>query len=219
MTSVPVCVFAKPPRPGEVKTRLASVLGGESAAALAAAFLRDTWLTVGRLSWARPVLATTDVEWGRAEGLCPTDDVWAQGEGDLGARLERVLGRALATSPGALAIGTDSPGLPLRALEQARAAVEDGWAVLGPAEDGGYYLLGLPRCPPGLLADLPWSTAETRARTDERLRDAGLRVRMLETWFDVDRPEDLAHLKRRLASGEVRALHTATLLASLEEAR
>ena len=161
-----------------MKTRLASTLGDDRAAALATAFLRDTWELVNSLPWGRPVLATTDLAWGEHASDLGASEVWSQGEGDLGARLEHVMRRALATGPAALAVGTDSPGLPVRALEGARAAVEAGAAVLGPAEDGGYYLLGLPRCPAGLLADLPWSVPETRVRTEERLRASGFRIHL-----------------------------------------
>lgn len=211
--AVPVCIFAKPPRAGLVKTRLASVVGEETAAALAKAFLGDTWDRVSGLGWVRPILATTDVAWGRASGL-EAREVWLQGDGDLGARLERVLARALESGAGALALGADSPGLPVRALEQARAVVAGGVAAVGPTDDGGYYLLGLPRCPPGLLADLPWSAPDTRERTIDRLRGSGIRVELLEPWFDIDRPADLVRMRQMLASGHVDAPRTAAVLAS-----
>ena len=85
-----IAVFAKPPRPSQAKTRLAPELGDAGAAALARAFFLDTWNAVSRLSWAEPVLATTDVaasEWSFLDG----DRVWPQGDGSLGHRLARVL--------------------------------------------------------------------------------------------------------------------------------
>lgn len=216
---VEVCVFAKPPRAGEAKTRLIPALGAEKAAAAAAAFLADTWEAVSGLPWARPVLATTRVPGaedapalGPAAAAFAGADVWLQGEGDLGARMERILARALERSACALALGADSPGLPVERLEEARAALATHDAVLGPAEDGGYYLLGLRRCPPGLLAGLPWSASNTREATHERLVQWGFSVALLPPWFDVDLPEDLERLARLLARGEVHAPHTARAL-------
>ncbi len=106
-----ICVFAKPPRAGEAKTRLAPAVGLEGAAALARAFLGDVWAGVRRLPWARPVLASAG-PW--PEGLLPAPvEVWPQGEGDLGARMERELRRGLEAAPWVMALGGDSAGLPL----------------------------------------------------------------------------------------------------------
>ncbi len=214
---VTVCVFAKPPRAGGVKTRLASALGDEQAAALAGAFFEDTWAAAGALPWAAPVLATTEphaAEW----ALANVAPAWPQGGGDLGDRLERVLRRALRATPAALAIGSDTPGLPPRLLSEARLALRSADAVLGPCEDGGFYLLGLRRCPEGLLRDLPWSASDTFVRTLARLRERGLSTAVLSPWFDVDRPADLARLAALIARGELHAPGTARALAALEGA-
>lgn len=209
---IPVCVFAKPPRPGSVKTRLE--LGGARTALLARAFFLDTWAMVRSLPWARPILAATE---GGAEdfGLPADTEVWLQGDGDLGERLERVLARALRGHPFALALGADTPGLPRRLLEYARSALASGEAVLGPCEDGGFYLLGLRRCPPGLLRDLPWSATETFIQTLGRLCEWGMAVSVLEPWFDVDRPPDLQRLRRSIERGEISAPETAAALTSM----
>jgi rSAM/selenodomain-associated transferase 1 len=207
-----IAVFAKPPRPGEVKTRLAPDLGEAGAAALAGAFFLDTWASVSSVEWADVVLATTDVgapEWQLPEGT----PVWAQGEGDLGQRMEHVLSRALARYPFALAVGTDAPGLPDTLLRAARHALSGADAVLGPSEDGGFYLVGLRRCPTGLFADLPWSADQTFDRTLERFRVRGLRTAVLPPWFDVDTGADLDRLRKLLAAGRVVAPETARVLA------
>ncbi len=217
-TRTPLLVFAKPPRAGVVKTRLAAAFGAkgaDAAATLARAFFDDTWATASSFGWAEAILVTTEPdapEWRSAR----VRRAWAQGDGDLGARLGSALRRALATGAGAvLAIGTDSPGLPRELFEAARRALERSDAVLGPCADGGFYLLGLRSCPEDLLADLPWSSAATCERTRERLIARGLRVEILPTWFDVDRPEDLAPLERRLRRGELVAPATARALARL----
>lgn len=200
-----ICIFAKPPVAGQVKTRLAATLGPDRAADLARAFLDDTIAAVTALPWAQAALATTET----VESHLP---VLLQGEGDLGARIERVLRAALQRAPFVIAIGADAPALPARLLEAARAALEDADAVIGPADDGGFYLLGLRSCPAGLLADLPWSASDTFTRTVERLRERGLRAHVLEPWFDVDRVEDLDRLRAALRSGEIDAPRTARLL-------
>lgn len=207
---IPVCVFAKPPRPGAVKTRLASELGRESAAVLARAFLRDTWRMVRGRPWTRPILAATD---GVADdfGLAGAE-VWLQGEGDLGQRLERVLAHALRESRAAIAIGADTPGLPGRFLEQARRGLAVADAVLGPCDDGGFYLLGLASCPPGLLASLPWSHSTTYARALARLHERGHSTQALRPWFDVDRPEDLRRLRSLIEHQAISAPETAAAL-------
>jgi rSAM/selenodomain-associated transferase 1 len=207
-----ICIFAKPPRPGSVKTRLAAEVGSERAAALAAAFSRDTWSAVRSLRWAQPVLATTDTDaenWGFARGY----NIWLQGDGDLGERLERVLRRALGAAPLAIALGIDTPGLPRSFVDQARKALHTSPAVLGPCEDGGFYLLGLRECPRGLLRNLPWSSCQTLVQTLTRLRRWGYETQILQSWFDVDRPKDLARLQSLLSRGDISARETARLLA------
>ncbi|HLV19562.1 MAG TPA: TIGR04282 family arsenosugar biosynthesis glycosyltransferase [Polyangiaceae bacterium] len=211
-----VCVFAKAPEPGRVKTRLAPVLGAAWAADLAGAFLVDTWHNIVDLPSARPVLVLSGA--GRLPELHPPPTIWPQGDGDLGARLERGLRCALASAPWALAIGTDSPGLPRQRIEDACAALSSGApSVIGPSEDGGYYLIGLRRCPEGLFDDLPWSTSQVFAHTVERLRRHRLDPVVLDAWYDVDEPSDLARLRSDLVSGAIEA--EATLKALRRKAR
>ncbi|MBW1880006.1 MAG: TIGR04283 family arsenosugar biosynthesis glycosyltransferase [Deltaproteobacteria bacterium] len=206
-----ICVFAKPPVPGGVKTRLAPAMGQDGAAALARAFLADTWATVTGVPWATPVIAST-TEDPEALGVDGDTEVWLQGEGDLGARMERVISRALRSGPWAIAIGADSPGLPQTQLDAARDALQEADAVLGPTPDGGYYLLGLRRCPPGLLGELPWSQSNTLVATRRRLEERGLTVRMLPPFFDVDEPRDLRRLRAFLDQFPDAAPHTRRVL-------
>jgi rSAM/selenodomain-associated transferase 1 len=203
-----ICIFAKPAVAGQVKTRLGAALGADVAVQLARAFLEDTLDSVRGLTWAQAALATT----------APVDasvPVLLQGEGDLGARIENVLRLALRLAPVAMAIGADAPALPSCLLESARVALQDADVAIGPADDGGFYLLALRRCPEGLLRDLPWSSADTLRATLERLRTFGLRAWVLEPWFDVDRLEDLERLRALIDDGTVRAPRTALILAGL----
>lgn len=206
---VPVCIFVKPFVAGQVKTRLIPSLGAEGAAELAQAMFQDTQATVRTVPWAREIVASTAP---LPEPLVGNSKVWLQGEGNLGVRLERILRRALAHSEMAIAIGADSPGLPLRVLEQARNRLQSADAVFGPCEDGGYYLVGLRRCPPGLFNGIAWSQQDTLLQAAARFRKLGLRVSLLERWFDVDTADALDRLRARLASGQIGAPHTAEAL-------
>jgi rSAM/selenodomain-associated transferase 1 len=209
-------VVAKAPVPGQVKTRLAEGVGDARAAELASAFLVDTWRLAAAVDGVEPTLVLAGEV---PEGvLCPTPTVWSQGEGDLGARLERAFRRALESRPWAIAIGTDSPGLPPSLLQHAVTTFgspgpeDPPRAVLGPTTDGGYYLIGLERCVPGLLAALPFSSPNTFERTLERLVSRGFRVTTLDPWYDVDVPDDLDVVRRDIESGQITAPATARAL-------
>lgn len=187
-------VFAKPPRPGSVKTRLAARIGHERAARLAQAMLADTWSLVSAIDGFTPVLATPEPEADHGLGDVAA---WDQGDGDLGARVERMLARGIEVFGRAFAIGADAPHIGpatyLRALATPR-----GDAVLGRSADGGFYLLGLSWTEPGLLADLPWSKPDTAAATAARLASRGLAVHDLPPSFDVDELRDLRQFVREV---------------------
>lgn len=211
---VRICVFAKPPLPGRVKTRLARTVGSGPAADLALAFLRDTWSAIRALDWADTVIATTDVR-AMAATAPAGAEIWPQGSGDLGARMTRVLRRALRTHEAAMVIGTDVPDLPANRLTAARRSLRAHDAVLGPAEDGGFYLLGLTRCPPDLLAGLAWSQPRTGHDTLARMRSLGLDVATVASWHDVDDEAGLRRLRQRPVTLARRAPATAAAIAQL----
>jgi uncharacterized protein len=121
----------------------------------------------------------------------------AQEGADLRIRLDRVLTDLLAESgSGAIAIDTDSPTLPTDYVRQAYARLAEATAdvVIGPSEDGGYYLIGLRRPAPALFEAMPWSTAAVLDETVARTRRLGFRLALLPPWFDVDRGESAAML-------------------------
>lgn len=192
------------------------MLGAEGAANLARAFFEDIWASLRTLADATLILAVTEHD--------PAFDaigaeVWLQGDGDLGDRMERALRRTLEGADAAVVVGSDLPGLPLRVFEQARDGLRDGAAVLGPSADGGFYLIGLTRCPEGLLAGLPWSRSDTCEQTIARLRSHDMSVRMLERWFDIDVPADLEHLEELIARGEISVAATAAVLQQIRSKR
>ena len=213
-----VCVFLKPPVAGTVKTRLMPAVGPDGAAALAEAFFHDTWDCVQCLDWAVPIVASAELPQAgflRQENY----EIWLQGEGDLGARIEQILAQALTRTRFAVALGADSPGIPKRLLEEAHRKLQSADAVLGRCEDGGFYLLGVRKCPSQMLANLPWSQDTTFASTLDRLRTLGMKTQTLDTWFDVDRPEDLDRIAKLHETGAVHAPNTIRTLDRLRSAR
>jgi rSAM/selenodomain-associated transferase 1 len=202
---VPLAVMAKLPVAGEVKTRLCPPLTAVQAAALARCFLQDKVEQIAGIETAEPVVAFTPPEGAAAlAALLPRGIRLVPQQGaDLGARLDHVLTDLLAEgAPGAIAVGADSPTLPTGFLRRACAALLDRSAdvVVGPSEDGGYYLIGLRAPAPALFEAMPWSTAAVLAETLGRVRRLGLRLGLLPSWFDVDRGEDLERLRASLAA-------------------
>lgn len=188
VTALPrLVLFTRYPDPGHAKTRLIPAIGAAAAASLhrrlterAVATLRATGRSIElRTTGADPNRFSTWL----GDGLSPTD----QGEGDLGERLHRA-----AAVPPVILLGADVPDLQVRHLEAAALALETQPAVIGPAEDGGYYLLGLARPMPFLFDTMPWGTEWVLAETMARLDRQGISFVTLETLADLDRPEDLA---------------------------
>ncbi|MER5475855.1 DUF2064 domain-containing protein [Streptomyces sp. NPDC002734] len=174
-------VIAKSPRPGRVKTRLTPPFTPREAAALAEAALVDTLLTVAATPAARRVLV---LDGAPGPWLPPGFDVVPQCEGGLDERLAT----AFAGCDGpALLIGMDTPQVTPALLTVDFADCD---AYFGPAEDGGFWALGLARPEPGLLRGVPMSTPTTGAAQRDRLVSAGLRVRELPRLRDVDTAHD-----------------------------
>jgi rSAM/selenodomain-associated transferase 1 len=210
-----ICIFAKAPRPGRVKTRLAAAIGARAAAVLARAFLEDTCALAASQADAEPIVALDgDLDAELRASLGPVA-VWSQGEGDLGDRLERVLSRALVDHAWAVALGADSPGLPSALLTGAVRGLGSADAVLVPADDGGFCALALRRAWPEALRDVRWSSEHAMADVRARLESAGARVALTEPWFDVDGETDLLRLRGLLGRGALTAPATARALESL----
>ncbi len=208
-------VFAKAPAAGAVKTRLIPVLGAEGAAALHATLARHC--------------VATAVE----PGLCPVE-LWCspdirhpffarcskdfgvtlhqQQGSDLGARMAHAFATVLQQSPYALIIGTDCPALSAQDLHVALQSLREGDdAVVGPAEDGGYVLLGLRKAVPLLFEDIAWGSGEVLALTRERLKRLQWRWHELAPRRDVDRPEDLEQPQIRRLLTEAASIHNISL--------
>jgi glycosyltransferase A (GT-A) superfamily protein (DUF2064 family) len=180
-------LFAKEPFAGLAKTRLAATVGPVAAAEVARALLDDALEAVSEAALVRPVLSVPG-EVATAPWAGVDWPVVVQGDGDLGQRIERSL---RAAGLPALAIGADTLGMDPVAVTQAAAALRPGVAVLGLAEDGGFWLLGLWSCPEGLLQDLPWSASTTAQAVRARLVEAGFEVLPASAGRDVDVWDDL----------------------------
>lgn len=189
-------VFARHPERGKVKTRLAREIGEEAALGAYTRMLRGT-LDLARDQAIRGRRVSVGVS--PAERRAAFQRDWAaplscftQSEGDLGTRLASAF--EAAWSEGAsrvVAIGSDCPALTSAHLDQAFWALSRTPAVLGPAVDGGYYLIGLSKPVHRIFEGIPWSTPQVLARTLERLEGAGIRPELLETLSDIDQAEDL----------------------------
>ncbi len=207
-----VLVYTKPPIAGHVKTRLIGALGAEGAAELHDALLRD--LLDGLAGGAFRV----ELRWA-VVGDGPPPELglaWAPQQGaDLGERLWSGLQAAAAGGALVAAVGSDHPDLRRESLEAAFDELERGAdVVLGPARDGGYYLIALrpESLRPELFRGIAWSTDEVYAATVARCRALELRVASLPEGADVDTPADLARLAARLSLASPSCPRTRDLL-------
>jgi rSAM/selenodomain-associated transferase 1 len=199
-----VAVMAKVPGATPVKSRLHAALTPERATALYRCFLLDRLDALAAVPDVARVIAFSPARArARMAALAPPGfRLLAQEGDDLGARLTRLFARLLGDGhAGALAVDSDSPTLPMAYVAEAAAALVRAEAdvVIGPCDDGGYYLIGVRAPQPGLFDAVPWSTPETRAATVSRAHQLGLSVRMLPSWFDVDTEADLRRLRTDLA--------------------
>ncbi len=192
-------VMARWPAPGRCKSRLAAELGPVRAAAIQGRLTAHT-LAVARQARGRLpfelVLAGSGLggralhRWAAGQGC---DRVVSQGRGGLGLRLQRVVGGALRRGARQLlVIGSDLPDLGSPDLQQAFAALEQHELVLGPAEDGGYWLIGLRRSWPELFCGIGWGGDGVLHQTERAAAGVGLAVHRLARHADLDRPGDLA---------------------------
>jgi hypothetical protein len=197
-------LLARRPRRGEVKTRLASRLGASRALELHQAFLADTlrWLAGlaragwrARLEWSapcRPTAALRPLLRGIATGV--------QERGDLGRRMETAMRRALDSGASCVVIiGADAPHLGARPAQISRRLLRNTEVVLGPAEDGGSYLIAARRLGRGWFKHIRWGTARVLRQSLSRLRRAGASVSLLAGSYDLDTVESLARLSRDLS--------------------
>ncbi|HXH01978.1 MAG TPA: TIGR04282 family arsenosugar biosynthesis glycosyltransferase [Candidatus Competibacteraceae bacterium] len=196
-----ILVFAKAPRPGRVKTRLARRYGKRGATRLYRELLRERLAGLARAGLCPVELWVADERGHPFFARCRREfgvSLHRQHGTDLGRRMDHALRAALRRGEYALLIGGDCASLTVGDLAQALDALAQGReAVLGPAEDGGYVLLGLRRARPALFRGIRWSTPRVLPATRARLHRAGLDWVELPTRWDVDRPTDVRRLRQR----------------------
>jgi len=195
--SVGIAILTKAPEPGRVKTRLALMLGVDGATLLHKRFVIHTveaaiGATIGAITvWASPSEAHPFFQHLAREFAV---GLGRQPDGDLGERMRHAVAQAGGPT---LVIGTDCPKLDAAQLRHAADVLRDGSdAVVFPAEDGGYVLIGLRRPVPELFTDMAWSTDTVMLETRQRLRHLGLSWRESGPFWDVDRPSDVLRMRR-----------------------
>jgi len=212
-----LAIFARFPRLGKVKTRLAASVGAEAALELHEAFLLDT---IDRLACVPADLAlfladSTEEEnrqFAQLHTLPARLRLRCQHGSDLGQRMWHAYGELSRTARMVVFVGTDSPTLPLSFFREAREQLRRYPVVLAPAADGGYCLLGLSRPVPEIFTAIPWGTSKVLSATRERLGHKDYYE--LPHWYDVDGVEDLKILNNDLPTCDPIPRRTAALLAS-----
>jgi rSAM/selenodomain-associated transferase 1 len=209
-------VVAKRPAAGQTKTRLCPPLSAESAAGLYECFLRDTLDVMRQVAGvAREVVYLPDHAADYFRALAPDMALTPQCGADLGERLDQLLTAALAAgAQQAVVMDSDSPTLPATYVAMAFEALDaEADLVIGPCDDGGYYLIGLKRPQPRLFRDVEMSTPDVVRDTLALATALGLRVALLPPWYDVDTVAELERLSAELTTSVTgSARHTRAFL-------
>jgi rSAM/selenodomain-associated transferase 1 len=195
MTSL-LGMFAKHWTPGRVKTRLAAAIGERQAAEVHRLFVQTLQNRFGGEADLR--ILAFDPPHGAADFRHAAGRAWEllpQGGGDLGERMAGFFAAGLVRAEQVVLIGSDSPDLPASYVAEAFEALTTHDVVLGPAADGGYYLVGAAGQVPPIFADIAWSTADVWSQTVQRLEQAHCRWHELPQWYDVDTADDLIRLR------------------------
>jgi len=189
MINTTLIIFIRNPELGKVKTRLARDVGAEKALAIYEALLRHTRETAMQIE-ARRLLFYS-------QGIQEKDD-WPpayfdkrlQSGNNLGERMQHAFATALATTDKAVIVGSDIAQIDAEIIKKAFAALDETDFVIGPALDGGYYLLGMKQPTPELFQNMPWSTDQVCALTQQRIRQLGKTYRLVDTLSDIDYASD-----------------------------
>jgi len=202
-------VFAKYWEPGQVKTRLAASIGPEMAAAVYRSFVVTLLERFGHLA-DRRLLVYSPPEQQRAFALIAGDNwqLQQQSNGDMGQRMEQFFSSAFEKGANRVVlIGSDSPDMPSERITAAFDRLADSSVVLGPAEDGGYYLVGASRSAsqkaPPIFDHIDWSSEHVWRQTLERLQACNIEAAELPIWYDIDTADDLGRLSQQIGQQAV----------------
>lgn len=180
-------LFTRYPEPGKAKTRLIPELGDTGAASIHRRLTERSAATMRASGLPMEIRYTGAEQSDFAEWLGDDLSYVEQGTGDLGDRLCTAIRK-----PPVIFVGADCPDLESNHLREAATALSDHEVVIGPAEDGGYWLIGIALAHDWLFENMAWGTSAVLPETLKRLSDRGIAPAMLETLADCDRPEDLA---------------------------
>ena len=210
-----VVVMAKAPREGVVKTRLTGAYPARDVARLSECMLRDTVALAQTLSRVHVAVMSPSEDVAEIQDCLPAGvEVVGQHGHGLAAALASVFERFVPHHRRVVAIDSDSPHLPSATLESALDLLETSEVVVGPTEDGGYYLVGASAMHPQLFELAPLGTDSARDALLGNARALGLSVAFTEACYDVDLPADVSRLAAELRLEPARAPRTAALLAS-----
>lgn len=182
-------VFVKNTAPGQVKTRLARAVGDERAVDIYHKLVEHTYNVINEVQ-SKVIIAFSDYIPDQLPDLSKDISYIVQPQGDLGNRMRETLDHVLASHQYAILIGSDCPQLKKRHIDQAFEALKKNDAVIGPAEDGGYYLIGFAGVSCDVFSDMLWSTSDVLDQTLARLRSQGFKFELLDELRDVDTIED-----------------------------
>ncbi len=197
-----LAVFARAPELGRVKTRLCPPFTADEAVRFHRALVEDTLEQLGKVNrpdlsrvllLSRPLLQATDLDVPRGW------TIGIQSPGDLGAKLSSFFGNAFRReAQRVVVLGCDSPTLPLEVIHDAFEDLARVDVTLGPAADGGYYLIGARLFLPDLFRGISWGTEHVLRQTRAAIERLGHRYHLLVPWYDVDRPQDLDRLREEI---------------------
>lgn len=206
-------IFVKQPIAGKVKTRLAAKLGDQAAADIYESFVRHIVHKVSPLDAVKTLAYVADETPAETEHYFSqiagqSFELWPQPNGDLGHRMTDFFRSQFDSgATRVVLIGSDSPTLPADYLEQAFGLLESKRVVIGPAMDGGYYLVGMNRFTPEMFTDIEWSSNAVLKQTVERLQSINATLGVLPPWYDIDTIDDLemmrAHRSAMQLAGQI----------------
>lgn len=191
-------VFAKEPKEGHVKTRLARVIGDGPAKRVYEAFLKDTVINIRDDElYETKIVCTPESSIANLDALLGFKDISHQKGDTLTERLASAFDDSFKSGyKKVVAIGSDAPLLDRHVVRESLKRLDDSDCVIGPASDGGYYLIGMRKCDNRIFSGISWSTKKVFEQTVDRVRELGLTASIMEKMSDVDEYDDLLSLKK-----------------------
>lgn len=199
-------IFVKLPTPGQVKTRLGKIIGNQEAAELYRLFIQETFAMARQLADCKIHVAFEPTQPGESfDDIIPGEFLHFPQQGkDLGERMCNAFRHGLTQAQKVVIIGSDSPTLPGDYIEQAFERLTHSDLVLGPAEDGGYYLIGMKELHVKLFDNIAWSSDAVFRTTLQRAKRLQLKVALLPAWYDVDDLDALLRAAEDDQNGKIR---------------